>query len=64
MEMSRLTLILTMKDIYINSNLNPLTKFTPNNRSTKLILAAFAYASNSGSIFLGGIFAEAHENKE
>ena len=32
----RLDLILTMRDIYINSNLNPLTKFTSSSRSTKL----------------------------
>ena len=31
----RLDLILTMRDIYINSNLNPLTKFTSSSRSTK-----------------------------
>ena len=30
----RLDLILSMRDIYINSNLNPLTKFTSSNRST------------------------------
>ena len=29
----RLDLILTMRDIYINSNLNPLTKFARNRRS-------------------------------
>ena len=32
----RLNLTLTMRDIYINSNLNPLTKFTSNSRSTEL----------------------------
>ena len=32
----RLDLILTMMDIYINSNLNQLTKFTSSSRSTKL----------------------------
>ena len=32
----RLDLIFSMKDIYINSNLNPLTKFTSSSRSTKL----------------------------
>ena len=31
----RLDLILTMRDIYINSNLKPLTKFTSNSRSTE-----------------------------
>ena len=31
----RLDLILLMKDIYINFNLNPLTKFTSSNRSTE-----------------------------
>ena len=31
----RLNLILTMRDIYINSNLNPLTKFTSSSRSTE-----------------------------
>ena len=30
----RSDLILTMRDIYINSNLNPLTKFTSSSRST------------------------------
>ena len=33
----RLDLILTMRDIYINSNLKPLTKFTSSSRSTKFI---------------------------
>ena len=32
----RLNLILLMRDIYINSNLNPLTKFTISRRSTEL----------------------------
>ena len=32
----RLELILAMRDIYINSNLNPLTKFTSSSRSTEL----------------------------
>ena len=32
----RLDLILTMRDIYINCNVNPLTKFSSNSRSTKL----------------------------
>ena len=32
----RLDLILTMRDIYINSNLNPLTKFISSSRTTKL----------------------------
>ena len=32
----RFDLILTMRDIYINSNLNPLTKFTSSSRSTDL----------------------------
>ena len=31
----RFDLILTMRDIYINSNLNPLTKFTNSSRSTE-----------------------------
>ena len=31
----RLDLIFSMKDIYINSNQNPLTKFTSSSRSTK-----------------------------
>ena len=31
----RFELILTMRDIYINSNLNPITKFTSSNRSTE-----------------------------
>ena len=31
----RFDLILTMRDIYINSNLNPVTRFTSNSRSTK-----------------------------
>ena len=31
----RLDLILMMKDVYINSNLNPLTKFTSTSRSTE-----------------------------
>ena len=31
-----LDLILTMRDIYINSNLNPLTKFASSSKSTKL----------------------------
>ena len=31
----RLNLIFSMRDIYINSNLNPLTKFTSSSRSTK-----------------------------
>ena len=31
----RLELILAMRDIYINSNLNPLTKFTSSNTSTE-----------------------------
>ena len=31
----RLDLIFSMRDIYINSNLNPLTKFTSSKRSTK-----------------------------
>ena len=31
----RLDLILMIGDIYINSNLNPLTKFTSSSRSTK-----------------------------
>ena len=31
----RLDLIFSMRDIYINSNLNPLTKFTSSNRSTE-----------------------------
>ena len=30
----RLDLIFSMRDIYINSNLNPLTKFTSSSRST------------------------------
>ena len=32
----RLDLIFSMRDIYINSNLNPLTKFTSSSRSTEL----------------------------
>ena len=32
----RLDLILTIRDIHINSNLNVLTKFTSSNRSTEL----------------------------
>ena len=32
----RLDLILTMRDIYINSNLNQLIKFTSSSRSTEL----------------------------
>ena len=32
----RLDLIFSMRDIYINSNLNSLTKFTSSNRSNKL----------------------------
>ena len=32
----RLDLIFSMRDIYINSNLNPLTKFTSSSRSTKV----------------------------
>ena len=32
----RLDLIFSMRDIYINSNLNPLTKFSSSTRSTKL----------------------------
>ena len=32
----RLDLIFSMRDIYINSNLNPLTKLTSSSRSTKL----------------------------
>ena len=32
----RLDLILTMSDVYISSNLNPLTKFTSSSRSTEL----------------------------
>ena len=32
----RLDMILTMRDIYNNSNLNPLTKFTINSKSTEL----------------------------
>ena len=32
----RLDLIFSMRDIYINSNLNPFTKFTSSSRSTKL----------------------------
>ena len=32
----RLDLIFSMRDIYINSNLNPLKKFTSSSRSTKL----------------------------
>ena len=28
-------MILLMRDVYINSNLNPLTKFTSSNRSTE-----------------------------
>ena len=35
MEMSELLLILSMRDIYISSNQNPLTKFTSSSRSTK-----------------------------
>ena len=31
----RLDLVLTMRDIYINSNPNPLTKFTSSSRSTE-----------------------------
>ena len=31
----RLDLIFSVRDIYINSNLNPLTKFTSSSRSTK-----------------------------
>ena len=31
----RLNLILTMRDIHINSNLNPLTKFTSSSRNTE-----------------------------
>ena len=31
----RLDLIISMRDTYINSNLNPLTKFTSSSRSTK-----------------------------
>ena len=31
----RLNLILSLRDIYVNSNLNPLIKFTSSNRSTK-----------------------------
>ena len=31
----RLDLILLMRDVYINSNLNPLTKFTSSSRSTE-----------------------------
>ena len=31
----RFDLIFSMRDIYINSNLNPLTKFTSSSRSTK-----------------------------
>ena len=32
----KLDLIFSMRDIYINSNLNPLTKFTNSSKSTKL----------------------------
>ena len=32
----RLDLVFSMRDIYMNSNLNPLTKFTSSSRSTKL----------------------------
>ena len=32
----RLDLIFSMRDIYISSNLNPLTKFTSSSRSTEL----------------------------
>ena len=32
----RLDLVFSMRDIYINSNLNPLTKFTSSSRSTKV----------------------------
>ena len=32
---ARLQLILTMRDTYINSNLDPLTKFTSSSRSTE-----------------------------
>ena len=32
----RLDLVLSTRDIYINSNLNPLTKFTSSSRSTTL----------------------------
>ena len=35
MEMSEVDLILTMRDIYINSSLNPLAKFTSSSRSTE-----------------------------
>ena len=35
MEMMRLDLIFSVRDIYINSNLNPLTKFTSSSRSTE-----------------------------
>ena len=34
-ERERLDLIFTMRDININSNLNPLTKFTSSSRSTE-----------------------------
>ena len=35
MEIVRLDLILTMRDIYIDSSLSPLTKFIRNTRSTE-----------------------------
>ena len=36
MEMDEFYLILTMRDMYINSNLDPLTKFSARSRSTNL----------------------------
>ena len=42
----RLDLILSMRDIYINSNLNPLTNFTSSSRSTKFKDPPMAHLSN------------------
>ena len=36
MEMNEFYLIFTMRDMYINSNLDPLTKFRARSRSTNL----------------------------
>ena len=46
-----LDLILTMRDIYIDSNLNPLTKFTSSSRSPEFILLWYLFGRESTDSF-------------
>ena len=43
-------LILTMRDIYINSNLNPLTKFTSRSKSTEFKDSSLEHLSDDKTI--------------